>query len=232
MAIMIDATTTALTPEITAVAPNRRTRDRAAAQEGHPQLCGECGQPLGWWGRDKLTGLLDRWAWDDQAAAALGRARHRHQTLALLMADIDRFKLVNDEHGHLAGDCVLQAVADVLRAATRSDDLLGRYGGHGGDEFLILLPDTSGLDAMAVAQRIRCDIADQIIPVTTAQHLAVTITGVTASIGIAIGAWDQRHLDVVDLLDEADTALREAKTGGRNRIRTAVHEPMIGASTR
>ena len=103
--------------------------------------------PTPWCGSchvDKLTGLLDRWAWDTAAARSL--AGNGWPTL--LLVDIDSFKTVNDLAGHQAGDAVLLAVANVLRASTRENDLLGRYGGHGGDKFMVLLVDPCDIEEM------------------------------------------------------------------------------------
>src|SRR6266496_2647830 len=75
------------------------------------ERCASCGQPTGYWAKDRLTGLPDRWGWDDLAPAVFAHALRRRRTVALLMVDIDRFKQVNDEFGHVAGDLVLQAVS-------------------------------------------------------------------------------------------------------------------------
>nr|WP_240942466.1 GGDEF domain-containing protein [Planosporangium thailandense] len=182
--------------------------------------CRACGQPLGGWATDRLTGLLDRWGWDDEAPRALAHAQQRGEPTALIIVDLDHFKGVNDRFGHLAGDAVLQQVAVVLRTATRRDDLLGRYGGHGGDEFLALLPATDLPAAVAVARRVQAGIRAMR---TAARTIAgpVVITGCTASIGVA--AHDAgRTASLPDLLLEADGALRLAKLAGRDQTRTAV----------
>jgi hypothetical protein len=103
---------------------------------GAEQCCKSCGQLLGYRSTDKLTGLLDRWGWDASAPQAFARAVGQRRSTALLIVDLDWFKLVNDEFGHPAGDAVLRSTAAVLRNASREGDLVGRYGG---DEFLMLL---------------------------------------------------------------------------------------------
>ncbi|HEX8870503.1 MAG TPA: GGDEF domain-containing protein, partial [Lentzea sp.] len=118
--------------------------------ESAPTRCGACAQPVGAWATDRLTGLLGRWGWDDQAPAMYRRAQRRWEQVALLMIDLDRFKKINDEYGHPAGDVVLTDVSEVLRTHTRSSDLVCRYGG---DVFLVLLPRTTAGEATVVAER-------------------------------------------------------------------------------
>jgi diguanylate cyclase (GGDEF)-like protein len=181
--------------------------------------CESCGQPVGAWATDKLTGLLDRWGWDDEAPHALSRARQRGESTALIIVDLDHFKQVNDSFGHLAGDAVLQHAAHVLRRATRREDLLGRYGGHGGDEFLALLPATDLAGAVAVARQIQAGLKAMETTARTADG-TVVITGRTASIGVAAYHAD-RGCGLLDLLLAADAALRQAKLAGRDRVRVA-----------
>lgn len=182
--------------------------------------CGSCGQPLGHWATDKLTGLLDRWGWDEQAPRVWAGACQQNAALALLLLDIDHFKRINDTVGHPAGDTVLQAVAVVLRDAARGRDLVGRYGGHVGDEFLVLLPETELADAVVVAHRISHGINSAVIPVKSAANTTTTIAKVTVSIGIAAGYPGHDVAVLGDLLLNADAALRDAKSHGRNQIRT------------
>ncbi len=163
--------------------------------------CASCGGPEGLWATDRLTMLLDRWGWDEQAVTLLDGA-------ALLVVDLDNFKRVNDRYGHPAGDAVLKAVADTLRATTRKGDLLGRYGGHGGDEFLVLLPSTSLNEAMGVAERIRLGIRG--MKVSAGERV---LSGISVSIGVAAGC---SELDA--LIASADSSLRAAKRSGRDRV--------------
>jgi diguanylate cyclase (GGDEF)-like protein len=166
-----------------------------------------------------LTGLLDRWGWDEGAPRAFAGAEQRGEPAALVIADLDHFKDINDKFGHVAGDAVLQQAADVLRATTRVHDLLGRYGGHAGDEFLALLPDTDLATAMSVARRIQNGIRSM----RTRAHTdggSVLITGCTVSIGVAARLTGQDGA-LIDLLLAADAALREAKRSGRDQVRAA-----------
>ncbi|WP_189061792.1 GGDEF domain-containing protein [Longimycelium tulufanense] len=168
---------------------------------------------------DRLTGLLDRWGWDDAAPRALDHARRGGVGLALLLVDLDYFKRVNDEFGHVAGDAVLVHTARVLQQATRETDLVGRYGGHTGDEFLVLLTDIDPHQGLAIGEAIRDGISSAQIPARTSQGV-VSVQGVTASIGIAFD--DRAHEgDLTDLVLRADTALRAAKAHGRNNIQVA-----------
>jgi diguanylate cyclase (GGDEF)-like protein len=123
------------------------------------------------------------------------------------MFDVDHFKQVNDRHGHPVGDQVIVAVARRLAAATRKTDLLGRYGG---EEFVILLPDTAHDGARILAERIRAGLADRPID-TDAGPLPVT-----ASIGLA--QWEPDDTEPGTLLARADEALYRAKQSGRNRV--------------
>jgi diguanylate cyclase (GGDEF)-like protein len=174
--------------------------------------CDSCGQPHGLWATDRLTLLLDRWGWDAQALKILASSR----STALVVVDLDNFKRVNDRYGHVAGDAVLKAVADTLRHSTRKGDLLGRYGGHGGDEFLVMLPESSVEDALTVADRIRQEIRAMIVHAPT-NGGTVRIDRVTASFGVSVG---KPGTNLETLVVEADTALRRAKRTGRDRVRT------------
>ena len=181
--------------------------------------CPSCGQPLGSWTTDKLTGLLNRWGWED-AANRLWAGTHAEQAhLALLFVDIDRFRSINNTVGHLAGDAVLRAVADALRtAADHRDIVVGRYGDHGGDEFLVLSPGDLD-DAMALAREIQRRIAATAVSATTRARKTTTITDLTVSIGAAAGRPGHDLTAFSDLLLNADIALHQAKKNGRNQIR-------------
>jgi diguanylate cyclase (GGDEF)-like protein len=145
---------------------------------------------------DGKTGLLNAEAWIQSAGAELAR----RADASLLMIDIDHFKRINDQHGHIAGDEVLCAVADTLKAEVRANDLVGRYGG---DEFVVFLPGTDGADAMAIAERIR--------------HSVTRPSVVDSSVSIGIAVHDGSGTSLDDLLRVADLALYEAKDAGRNR---------------
>jgi diguanylate cyclase (GGDEF)-like protein len=183
------------------------------------QCCAACGQLLGHRTTDKLTGLADRWTWEEAAADALARARELRQAVSLCILDLDRFKQINDEYGHPAGDAVLRSVATVLRAAVGNTDLVGRYGGHTGDEFLVLLPEADREDTLAVAERIRSGIKAMSVRAKTCRESVATIEGQTVSLGSAVSAPAHAGLGLSDLLLDADVALREAKRAGRDQIR-------------
>ncbi|NJC71916.1 GGDEF domain-containing protein [Planosporangium thailandense] len=179
--------------------------------------CASCGQPLGYWVTDKLTGLLDRWGWDSEAEQALQAARRDGRAAALAIIDLDNFKQVNGSFGHLVGDELLRAAAAVVRLVARDGDVVGRYGGHGGDEFLALLPNTDRAGAVTVAEQIREGIQNARIPVVGGSRGTDTFVARTASIGVAGGSL-VHGITVFELMSQADTALRAAKNAGRNRV--------------
>ncbi|HEY4021194.1 MAG TPA: GGDEF domain-containing protein [Pseudonocardiaceae bacterium] len=161
---------------------------------------------------DGKTGLLNADAWQRAARAQLFRAGRLGTGSSLLMLDLDHFKAVNDRYGHQAGDEVLRAVADTLRAELRGSDLIGRFGG---EEFTMLLPETTVAAATLIADRLRHRISERV-----AAHLCDGDQApVTASIGIAE---HPRHGSTVEtLIRAADTALYDAKAAGRDRTRVA-----------
>jgi diguanylate cyclase (GGDEF)-like protein len=156
---------------------------------------------------DAKTGLLNASAWRERASQELARADRNGQTVTMLLIDLDHFKQVNDEHGHLAGDKALRAVGDSLRSVLRGYDDAGRFGG---EEFVVLLPDAGADDAGSVADRIRHEIT----------HRSTELGfPVTASIGAATATRAASTVD--DLLAAADLALYSAKTAGRDRVQFA-----------
>jgi diguanylate cyclase (GGDEF)-like protein len=200
---------------------NHGGRDHPGVSETKASRCGTCGQPIGYWAVDRLTGLLDRWGWDTYAPETLRRAHERRQPLALLLLDLDHFKEINDRYGHVAGDMVLHAIAEVLRACCRKDDVVGRYGGHGGDEFLVLLPTTNRDRAMAVAERVLAGVkALQVGVPDVDRGTRTTLTGLSVSIGAALYV-PARGIEptLEDMVLEADAALLVAKREGRDTVR-------------
>jgi diguanylate cyclase (GGDEF)-like protein len=165
---------------------------------------------------DAKTGLLNAGAWRAEATVQLARAQRTGSPVALAMCDLDHFKTINDQHGHLAGDTVLAAAAATLRAGLRPYDLIGRFGG---EEFTILLCGSSPAEAFAVADRLRASLAAQHIS-TGQGHEPLRVT---VSIGIAATS-DPASRDLTDLLTSADAALYAAKAGGRNTVRLADDE--------
>jgi diguanylate cyclase (GGDEF)-like protein len=156
---------------------------------------------------DPKTGVLNAGAWQGEADLAIDRARRRGEPLAVLIADVDHFKNVNDTHGHLTGDAMLRSLAAEMRQQVRESDLVGRFGG---EEFAILLVGTKAEEACRVADRIRRGVG--VVRVFAKE----TMVGVTISIGVAVLGEHGRELN--ELLDAADLALYRAKRQGRDRI--------------
>lgn len=161
---------------------------------------------------DDLTGLANRRHLDDELARELQRSERHTRAFAVLMLDVDRFKVFNDTHGHPAGDAVLQRLAQVLRESAREVDTVARYGG---EEFFLILPETSAAGAALMAERIRAN--------TEAHRFAIddgaAEVSVTVSIGYAVFPEHGRTPDV--MIEAADRALYRSKQGGRNRATAA-----------
>src|SRR3984885_555589 len=163
---------------------------------------------------DSKTGLLHVSTWEAEAAAEAETTRsiRTRSPVALALVDIDHFKLVNDTHGHLVGDKVLKAVAEALTTQSRDYDRAGRFGG---EEFVPLLAQTNGSDAVKIAERLRSHVAGLEVPVD--ERPGGPVVKVTISIGVtSIARGETREL--IDLLAAADSALYQAKQGGRNRV--------------
>ncbi|MCP4406537.1 MAG: sensor domain-containing diguanylate cyclase [Gammaproteobacteria bacterium] len=157
---------------------------------------------------DFLTGIYNRRHFFDLAEKELARTRRYHRPLAIIMFDLDRFKQVNDQHGHLAGDQVLQSVVRRIRACVRVTDILGRYGG---DEFVIMLPETPLYDAERIAERMHQTIA--------VQPIEVGETKIAVTISVGITSMDEvESISLTAMIDRADQALYVAKQAGRNQI--------------
>jgi diguanylate cyclase (GGDEF)-like protein len=157
---------------------------------------------------DELTGLPNRRAFFEAAEAERARAVRYRSQMAVLMLDIDNFKLVNDTHGHRAGDLVLMHLGETFGVVLREIDVLGRVGG---EEFAILLPETGLASAAEVAGRLRAAVEAASVPRPEGTPLRITI-----SIGVACLQGDE-NLDT--LVSRADTALYQAKRDGRNCVR-------------
>jgi diguanylate cyclase (GGDEF)-like protein len=160
--------------------------------------------------RDSLTNCFNRGHGLDTLESELRRARRSRQPLSILMFDIDHFKTINDELGHLRGDDLLRAVGAQLTRVLRSSDVRCRYGG---DEFLIILPDTPLVGAQQVAESVRREIA------TLAMNAGSKTIPVTLSVGVA--AAGPAELGVSALIERADNALYQAKRAGRDRVAVA-----------
>ncbi len=158
---------------------------------------------------DALTGLHNRRYLDSHLATLFERARNRRRPLSLMITDIDRFKSINDTWGHDAGDEVLREFAARMRKNVRGIDLACRMGG---EEFVVVMPDTEGAIAEKVAERLRAQIADTPFPIGPDGQ----VIPVTVSVGVA--AMMPGSDTVEAMLKRADIALYEAKNGGRNRV--------------
>lgn len=157
---------------------------------------------------DELTGLFNRRHFFETATHEFRRARRYERQLSVIMADIDRFKTVNDTFGHDAGDGVLRGIAGRIQEILRDVDVAGRYGG---DEFIILMPESGLMAGGSAAERLREKIAGTPIPVGGGGAVSVTL-----SMGVA--ALSERVETLADLVREADAALYQAKQQGRNRV--------------
>ncbi len=159
---------------------------------------------------DALTGLANRAQLDQFIAGKFAAAASRGKPLAMLMIDVDRFKLVNDQHGHAVGDQVLRWVGRILRAAARATDLAARYGG---EELALIMPDTSKASAAATAECIRRAISARPVACDGAT------VPVTVSIGVAALEAGVPFTQPVHLMKAADLAVYAAKNGGRNCVK-------------
>ena len=161
---------------------------------------------------DGLTGVGNRRSFDAELASRFEHAQRYVRPLTLVMIDIDHFKEVNDAFGHQAGDEVLQRIAQVLQRTTRQSDFVARFGG---EEFVVLLPETPLLEGLQVAEKIRAAVAAEDLP-----------TPVTVSAGVA--TIPQPHIDSPEgLIASADAALYRAKEGGRNRVEYEPGEEVV-----
>jgi len=156
---------------------------------------------------DELTGLLNRWALKRVVTQEMQRARRSGREVAMLMIDLDGLKSVNDSNGHACGDVVLQTVAVVLQQTVRGQDSVARMGG---DEFCVLLPETTGNEAMTVAERLRREVEELVI-----QYRGERVQ-VRASMGVASSSIS--GLSWQALVDHSDLALYRAKRSGGDRV--------------
>lgn len=166
---------------------------------------------------DPLTGVLNRRTLMESVTSTAGIARRNGNPLSILMLDLDRFKQINDEHGHHMGDQVLVAVADVLKSSFRSNDLVFRYGG---EEFLVILAGADEATAESCAERCRQRI----------QGLN-NFTGLEVTVSCGIAQMEHIGLSGTELIERADKALWSAKESGRNQtVCFSRMEPVPGAS--
>lgn len=157
--------------------------------------------------KDPLTGAYNRRYFDEQSRIECARSHRYSQSLAILMIDLDKFKLVNDTHGHAAGDEVLKALVRISSDALRKSDILARFGG---EEFVVLLPHADIKEASMLAERLRKAIENSEIKV---EELTLHVT---VSIGVSILA--AHESDSTEMLARADQAMYNAKNSGRNKV--------------
>jgi two-component system cell cycle response regulator len=160
---------------------------------------------------DELTGLWNRVYLDSRLAQELASSRRTGLRLSLLLLDFDNFKELNNEHGRLAGDAVLRAVATRVQSSLRATDTACRYGG---EEFALILPGADSPGAEVAASRVR-----EVVAATNIRHARLSLT-ITASIGFAAleDLGQPSEATAENLLKYAETALFTAKRGGRNRV--------------
>ena len=158
---------------------------------------------------DGLTGLANRREFDQVLAREVNRAERTREPLSLIVFDVDHFKAINDSRGHLGGDEVLRAIAEVLAGAVREMDLVARYGG---EEFAVILPRCDQHDAIRVVERI-----------TSMSRQRADLDGVTLSSGLATIPFNAG--DGLSLVAAADEALYESKRSGRNRYSVSARRP-------
>jgi diguanylate cyclase (GGDEF)-like protein len=154
---------------------------------------------------DGLTGLLNRSSVMEILHKELARAQRDHSPLSLLLVDLDHFKQINDEHGHLVGDAVLREASARMKSAIRRYDAIGRYGG---EEFLVVLPGCDAAGGTAQAERLRLALAAR----------PFSINGEAISVTCSIGCTLHKDSSADSLIREADEALYRAKQRGRNRV--------------
>ncbi len=164
---------------------------------------------------DPKTGLYNARYFGGVFAEVLERARRRHRPLALMMVDLDLLREVNNNYGHLAGDGVIRGVAEVFRASLRIEDVPARFGG---EEFSVLLPETPLDDALEIAERIRCEVAEKLFQVETVPE------PIRATVSIGVSSFPADGTTQTDLVHHADLAVYRAKLQGRNRVVAASTE--------
>jgi diguanylate cyclase (GGDEF)-like protein len=171
--------------------------------------------------RDPLTGLYNRRYLEEALQHEMTSAQRHQTSIGVIMVDADHFKSFNDTYGHDFGDQVLQAIAQVLKGGTRLSDLACRYGG---EEFTLILPQSSLADTATRAEALRQQIGQLALT-----HRGQPVPTITASLGVA--CFPQHGQTGAELLQKADQALYQAKAAGRNRVLCAPLEPGMEAST-
>ncbi|HEU5474878.1 MAG TPA: GGDEF domain-containing protein [Actinophytocola sp.] len=165
---------------------------------------------------DGKTGLLNATSWQALATNELARAKRHGTALCVLMVDLDHFKWVNERYGHQAGDQVLRAVADTMREVVRDYDLCGRFGG---EEFVILMPETDLTRGTELAGRICAQIRNLPIAETTD---GAPFDGLALSASIGVAAYPDAGEDLEEIMLAADNAMFAAKDAGRDQVRAVM----------
>lgn len=158
---------------------------------------------------DMLTGLLNRGALYEQATRELARSQRKQRDLGLILLDVDYFKAINDQYGHMVGDQALQLIAQAVSHQKRVYDLVARWGG---EEFAVVLPETDVEETLLVAERFRAAVEQARLPLPSHHTLTFSI-----SVGVASATPDV-PVSLDDLILQADKALYQAKRAGRNRV--------------
>jgi diguanylate cyclase (GGDEF)-like protein len=166
---------------------------------------------------DSLTNVFNRRGLQDAAVKMHAICRRIQIPMSLLLVDLDHFKKVNDTHGHLAGDEVLVVVAKTIKTTLRAGDVVGRYGG---EEFCVLLPNTSEQEAVALAERIREIIQLKKISIRHVKKSSQSVNELKVTVSIGAAGSESTGYDVQRLLASADNALYMAKNRGRNLVAT------------
>jgi diguanylate cyclase (GGDEF)-like protein len=171
---------------------------------------------------DSVTGVYSHRHLQDRLRQEVARAARSRAPLSVLMIDLDDFKRVNDDHGHQAGDRVLRAIASALRTAVRAGDVVARYGG---DEFVVLMPDTAEVDAVLVAERARAAVSSLSHPVADGPDVRVS-----CSAGLALHPRDGKNGR--ELLRSADAAMYTQKRARWAEARLRPEAGHVGAEGR
>ena len=167
---------------------------------------------------DPKTGLFNARHFTGALREELVRAERSGSSLAVIMADLDLLRDINNAYGHLAGDAVLKGIADVFHGHLRHSDIPARFGG---EEFAILLPDTGTQQALDIAERIRRAVAEQRFEVETSSE------PIRATISIGVAVYPDDGADPNEIIHQADLAVYRAKLQGRNRVLPASSEPIL-----
>jgi diguanylate cyclase (GGDEF)-like protein len=155
---------------------------------------------------DPMTGLANYRSFSQSLERELERSRRYEMPLSLITVDLDHLKVINDEHGHDAGNDAIRRAARVLTGAVRKFEVVAR---NGGDEFAVILPSTGPSDARRLAERLRAEIGSQVV------H------GVRLSASVGVASWSESSVDAAALVKASDEALYRAKRAGRGRVEVA-----------